>query len=71
MSRAKDESLPVGEGVETAKPTPSEGEKKTSQLKPPRFDGEKDLSLMAKLAGIELTLSDKAGDLLMADIKGL
>ena len=40
-------------------------------LKPPRFDGEKDLSVRAKLAGMEITLSDSNGEILTADTKGV
>jgi hypothetical protein len=39
-------------------------------LRPPRFEGEKDLSVRAKLAGVEVTLADRRGELLTADTKG-
>ena len=70
FSRSKEDSSPVGEEADIVQQTPSEGEKKTSTLKPPRFKGERDLSVRAKLAGVELTLSDRNGNLLTADVKG-
>ena len=69
--RSKEDSSPVVEETEVVKQTPSEGEKKISTLKPPRFKGERDLSIKAKLAGVELTLSDRSSNLLMADVKGI
>lgn len=47
-----------------------ESQAKDVGLKPPRFMGEKDLSVKAKLAGVEITLADKHGELLTADTKG-
>ena len=46
-------------------------EKKSEEVKKViKFDGEKDLSVKAKLAGVEITLLDKRGELLAADTKG-
>ena len=68
-SASKDEETPT---VETS-PLSSEslekmGKKEVAKIV--RFAGEKDLSVKAKLAGVELTLSDEHGEVLTADTKG-
>ena len=61
----------MDEDPSVVKPSPtSESRVKDVDMKPPRFEGEKDLSLRAKLAGVEITLADKRGELLMAATRG-
>lgn len=69
--RKTEESPSIEEESSVVKTTPSsESQIKDTDLKPPRFEGEKDLSVRAKLAGVEITLADKHGELLTADTKG-
>ena len=73
LCRKPAESPPSTEEPSVVKTSPSSSEsqaKGTAGLKPPRFEGEKDLSIRAKLAGVEVTLADKHGELLTADTKG-
>ena len=70
--RSKEESIPLSEPQPVIKER-SLSEDKIKQeggLKPPRFAGEKDLSIRAQLAGVEITLSDRNGDLLTAYTTG-
>lgn len=69
--RDKEERILVEEELSIIKSSPSlESQSKDEGLKPPRFQGEKDLTVSAKLAGVEITLADKHGELLTADTKG-
>ena len=71
MCRRPAESPSNEEDSSVVKTSPSsESQVKSAGLKPPRFRGEKDLSVQAKLAGVEITLADKHGELLTADTKG-
>ena len=71
LCRKTEVSPSVDEELSVAKAsTSSESQVKDVELKPPRFPGEKDLSVQAKLAGVEITLADKHGELLTADTKG-
>jgi hypothetical protein len=64
----------IEEEPNVVKTSPSiEGQVKDAtagSLRPPGFEGEKDLSVRAKLAGVEVTLADRHGELLTADTKG-
>ena len=65
-STSSDKPRPV-----VKEPSLSEDEsKQEGGLKPPRFAGEKDLSIRVELAGIGITLSDRNGEVLTAYTTG-